>query len=60
MLFANVFSDTNVCIENRSLKPVSEWCLCEKCISLNTDRECVVVSNLKIYKNFVQIKNASH
>jgi len=41
MLFSNEFSNTNVSIENRSLKPVNEWCLSEKCISLNTDRKCV-------------------
>jgi len=33
--------NTNLCNENRSIKPVNEWGLCEKCLNLSTDRECV-------------------
>lgn len=41
MHFANEILNTNLCIENKSIKPVNEWCLCEKCLNLSTDRECV-------------------
>jgi len=49
----------NVCIESRSLKSVNEWYLCEKCVNLNTDRECVCCNEFGNLQKFYPVKKCA-